>query len=217
MYRSYAGIGSRETPHHVLMDMVRIAKLLYSLGYTLRSGGADGADSAFEMGADEANANRKVINPFTGDKNWQDGHPYKEIYLPWYGFNGREQDKVKTIVPQYDNPRLWSTAINMAVEIHPSPKDLTKGARSLHARNCYQVLGRDLATPVEFIICYTDPTYTRGGTRTAVKLGQSHHVPIWNLAISEVYDTVKGLIGLAYGDQDPFRRTTGEEIEGYEG
>jgi len=45
--------------------MTKIAILLYGQGYILRSGGAEGADSAFEAGA--------------GDR--------KEIFLPWKGFN----------------------------------------------------------------------------------------------------------------------------------
>jgi len=63
--RFYAGIGSRETPQSVLQEMTRIAEALSMAGYVLRSGGADGADTAFEKGAQHA-----------------------EIYLPWAGFNG---------------------------------------------------------------------------------------------------------------------------------
>ena len=47
----YAGIGSRETPENVLKAMHNIAVILNKLGYTLRSGGAIGADTAFESGA----------------------------------------------------------------------------------------------------------------------------------------------------------------------
>jgi predicted Rossmann fold nucleotide-binding protein DprA/Smf involved in DNA uptake len=63
----YAGIGSRETPKDICLYMTAIAKRLASLGYTCNSGGADGADSAFERGA--------VIN--------------RQIFLPWDGFNKR--------------------------------------------------------------------------------------------------------------------------------
>jgi len=47
----YAGIGSRETPQDVLDLMTRIAKGLERKHYRLRSGGALGADSAFQAGA----------------------------------------------------------------------------------------------------------------------------------------------------------------------
>ena len=47
----YTGIGSRKTPEHVLEELEKIAATLASRGYSLRSGGAKGADSAFERGA----------------------------------------------------------------------------------------------------------------------------------------------------------------------
>jgi len=61
---TYAGIGARKTPHAILIKMKRIAERLEERGYTLRSGGADGADIAFASGCSR-----------------------KEIFLPWPGFN----------------------------------------------------------------------------------------------------------------------------------
>jgi len=46
----YSGIGSRSTPEPVLAQMSHIAGLLERLGLVLRSGGAAGADKAFESG-----------------------------------------------------------------------------------------------------------------------------------------------------------------------
>jgi hypothetical protein len=63
----YAGIGSRETPVDKLVLMTKIAHDLSYHGWVLRSGGARGADTAFENGV---RGNRK------------------EIWLPWLGFNG---------------------------------------------------------------------------------------------------------------------------------
>jgi len=51
MDRYYSGIGSRDTPLDVCRFMTRVAFFLDKKGYTLRSGGARGADSAFEKGA----------------------------------------------------------------------------------------------------------------------------------------------------------------------
>lgn len=47
----YAGIGSRKTPNDVLAFMQKIAKWLAERDYILRSGAAQGADTAFENGA----------------------------------------------------------------------------------------------------------------------------------------------------------------------
>lgn len=63
--RTYAGIGSRDTPASTLTVMTAAARKLQRRGYTLRSGAAKGADSAFEQGAGAA----------------------KEIWLPWRSFN----------------------------------------------------------------------------------------------------------------------------------
>lgn len=56
MNKYYAGIGSRETPPDMLKLMGELAAYLSKKDYILRSGGAKGADKAFESGA-----NRKEI------------------------------------------------------------------------------------------------------------------------------------------------------------
>lgn len=70
----YAGIGSRETPSEILKLMTKIAEKQNVDGLILRSGGADGADTAFERGA--------------GSR--------KEIWVPWIGFN----DHPSTNIPK---------------------------------------------------------------------------------------------------------------------
>lgn len=50
--RCYAGIGSRETPDDILLVMQAIAMQLALRGFALCSGGAIGADQAFEHGCD---------------------------------------------------------------------------------------------------------------------------------------------------------------------
>lgn len=53
MRKYYAGIGSRETPGPILERMTNFGRRLHDLGYILRSGGAEGADTAFEDGEGE--------------------------------------------------------------------------------------------------------------------------------------------------------------------
>ena len=68
--KTYAGIGSRETPVRVLEAMRRCAQTLGRAGFTLRSGGAGGADTTFEKGCDDVQGE-------------------KEIYIPWNGFGAK--------------------------------------------------------------------------------------------------------------------------------
>lgn len=57
--QTYAGVGSRDTPKEVLAQMTRIARwLATNAGLTLQSGGAQGADRAFEAGA---GANKRIF------------------------------------------------------------------------------------------------------------------------------------------------------------
>jgi len=133
---AYAGIGSRETPPDVLDAFERLGYWLSNKGYILRSGHADGADSAFERGCIRANGEM-------------------EIYIPWKGFNGSASQYILK-----DN----DGAMNIASRFHPAFDRLSQGAQKLQARNSYQVLGYDLNTPSVFIVCWTKNGKGSGGT-----------------------------------------------------
>jgi len=159
--RYYTGVGSRETPARVLEQMSSLAAALAQAGFTLRSGGAEGADAAFEQGA------RTVAGA------------HMQIYLPWRGFNGNPS-------PLYTVERR---ALDVARRVHPAWHRLSPAARKLHARNCYQVLGLSFDVPSQFVVCWTsdgcESACTRsvktGGTGTAIELAERHGVPVFNL------------------------------------
>lgn len=155
--RYYAGIGSRETPDHILRLMVRLAVHYANLGYVLRSGGAGGADSAFEKGCNKAEG-------------------AKEIYIPWRGFNGRDSRERGV------HDLVGLDALSLAEKFHPNWSACSQGARKLHARNCYQILGLDLKTPVEKVFCWTPGANGGGGTGQAIRLARAHGIPIIDLA-----------------------------------
>ena len=107
VYKPYTGIGSRETPDEILGIMADVAYNLPNYGYTLRSGAADGADSAFEMGC-----------------GWNNGE--KEIYLPWEGFNNHSSklfhisDEAFAIAEKH-HPSCWSKQYQRQSCRHFSP------------------------------------------------------------------------------------------------
>lgn len=148
----YTGIGSRSTPIEVQKRFTSIAAKLNDLGYILRSGGADGADSAFEQGATEN----------------------KNIYLPWRGFNGSNSN---LILP---NP-IPENIANIASTIYINWDHAVDSVKKLHARNVYQVLGHSLTHPSDFIVCWTDrPLFDSGGTMFAVQLAKVYDIPVYN-------------------------------------
>lgn len=146
----YTGVGSRSTPKDIQQVMTSYAKRLSLFGYTLRSGGAEGADTAFELGALRS-----------------------QIYLPWKSFND-------------NNSSLYGVsdkALNIASKIHPAWGKCSQGAKKLHGRNVYQVLGKHLNTPSEFVIYWAEENdgNVQGGTRTAVELARYYNIPTYNL------------------------------------
>lgn len=167
----YAGIGSRETPDFVLDIMVECGKYFAEKGYVLRSGGADGADSAFESGCDMANGK-------------------KEIFLPWFNFN---QNESSLSVPDFHN---YNQAERIAAEFHPNWDNLSQGAQKLHTRNVYQVLGKNLKTPVAFVICYARVVrgVPQGGTAQAIRIAESRGVKIINVYFEKILKQVKKVL-----------------------
>lgn len=151
----YAGIGSRETPRNICQVMTDTARQLALFGFILRSGGADGADLAFEAGA--------------GDR--------KRIYLPWSGFNNSTSPM---FVPE---PAVWERATAIAAQHHPKWQWLKDSSKQLHTRNVFQVLGDDLDTPSEFVICWTEQGKLQGGTAQAIRIATTYRVPVINLGL----------------------------------
>lgn len=162
--RCYTGIGSRSTPPNVFERMRAIASELAAAGYELRSGGADGADTAFELGCDDS-----------------DGA--KSIWLPWPNFQGRKvASSDRTFLPT-------PAAFALASTLHPAWPRLSRGPRALHARNTHQCLGADLESPSSFVVCWTADgaeaaagvTAKTGGTGTAIRLASLRGIPVFNL------------------------------------
>lgn len=161
----YTGIGSRETPGQSLVQMFVLAMLLEVEGFTLRSGGAAGADASFYGGA-----------TLHGRLRQDQAH----IYFPWPHFT----DKVPAHMT-----RASIAAYKLASTVHPKWESLKDGAKALHARNCHQVLGDDLTTPSAFVVCWTpdgceserERTKETGGTATAIVLADRHGIPVFNI------------------------------------
>ena len=66
----YAGVGARKTPKNILALMTTFAKKAEEKGAVLRSGGAKGADSAFEAGVVDV-ANKQIFTPSSMNVDWE--------------------------------------------------------------------------------------------------------------------------------------------------
>lgn len=156
----YAGIGSRETPPHMLQAMTQIGNHLAQAGLVLRSGGAHGADQAFEQGCTQANGE-------------------KQIFIPWAGFCGRESQPNTFIGASPE-------ALALTEKFHPNWAACSQGARTLHARNAHQVLGKYLDEHAKFVICWIKGGTGAGGTGQAIRIAKAFNISVFDLGRENV-------------------------------
>lgn len=153
----YAGIGARKTPGRIFDIMTRIARKLDKWGWMLRSGGADGADTAFAAGAKQ-----------------------KGIYLPWPRFN--KNDGVWIV-----RDRPSARAMEIAATYHPNWDKLSEADQKFHARNVHEILGADCNAPCSMVVTWTPDgsigitTAATGGTGQALRIAYDYTIPIFNL------------------------------------
>lgn len=150
-YKPYTGIGSRKTPRPSLQAMKTIAERLNSTGFTLRSGGAGGADSAFETGAGEL----------------------KEIFLPWRGFNDHLSNRYNipaeaTALASQIHP-AWHACSQGAQKLHARNIQQVLG-QDLQSPSLFVIFWAPEKNG--------EP---QGGTATAVRLAKSKGIPVFNL------------------------------------
>ena len=157
----YTGVGSRQTPDDILDHMFKVAYLLAKNSWVLRSGAADGADTAFEDGCDRAEGP-------------------KAIYLPWGGFNGRFEHE-EPFLHVGNKLETYQQAVSIASKFHPYWGGLSSGAKNLHTRNVFQVLGHRLDSPSKFLLCWTPGGKQQGGTAQAIRIAEHHNVPVINM------------------------------------
>ena len=143
----YAGIGSRLTPPDILLVFERCARFLAKKGMVLRSGAAEGADSAFERGAD-----RKEI--FLPARRWR-RHP-SHFYAP----ASAAFDIAATIHPH------WFSLSPFAKLLH---------ARNCHQILGPDL--SDPVKFVVFWSPLDSEGLPTGGTRTGVVLAMKHNIP----------------------------------------
>lgn len=152
--RYYTGIGSRKTPLEVQEAFRAFAKALEPYRWILRTGGAEGADQAFADGIKDPNN--------------------VEIYIPWVGFNNLTGTNL--YLPNDESEKIAST-------IHPNWGACSQGARKLHSRNVNQILGQNLKTPSQFVLCWTLKGSGGGGTGQAIRLAKLHNIPVLDLGL----------------------------------
>ena len=157
MINYYSGVGSRETPPNICKMMTKIANALQE-SYTLRSGHAPGADTAFETGITNGNM---------------------EIYIPWKGFGKskstlyEQPDKAFEIAEEY-HPN-WK-GLKQSVKHLMARNVLQVLGKDLQTPSHFLICW----TPDG---CESHRTRTRktGGTGQAISIAEAYGVPVVNM------------------------------------
>lgn len=147
----YAGVGSRETPAPVLGLMREAASLLAADGWWLRSGGAEGADTAFWEGSERASGKSEI-------------------------FTAKQRPDIQGSILD-----IREVHLRMMRSVHPAPDRLSPFAAKLMARNGAQVFGLDFAMPSDLVLCWTKGGTGAGGTGQAIRLARSVGIPVLDL------------------------------------
>jgi hypothetical protein len=120
----------------------------------------------------------------------------KEIFLPFKGFR-RHSSELHT--PS-------AMAYEVARAVHPAWGALGDVPKQLQARSSHQVLGLDLRSPAEFVVCWTpageeseaERTQNTGGTGQAISLADRWRIPVFNLRRKDALPRLKDYLNGAY-------------------
>ncbi|AXK43892.1 macro domain-containing protein [Erythrobacter aureus] len=198
-YAAYAGIGSRETPDSILATMTEIAFALEARGFTMRSGFAGGADTAFELGTSR-NSLREVFAPWKGfgqnPHSKYDARRFQQIRM----FEHERGYRFPPAPQRLITGDLFDRAEAMAKQYHPTWDRLPQGAQKMHTRNMGQVLGPKLDQPARFVIAWTSDGQATGGTGQAIRVADDLGIPVLNLHDADVRAEILRVLGIVMSD-----------------
>lgn len=117
------------------------------------------------------------------DRAFSNGSVSNEIFLP--------------------NDVIPDLAFTIASRYHPYWISLKQYTRKLMARNSLIILGKDLKTPVDFVVCYahdgceTYNEYLNGkisGTGLAIAIADFYNIPVFNIANSNWIERLEQIL-----------------------
>jgi hypothetical protein len=160
MLKIYTGIGSRKTPMEQMLFMTALAKRLDVHGFHLRSGGAMGADTAFQNGSESGNFS---------------------CFRPEQAKNDMEAHRLASSV----HP-AWNRCSSIARNLHARNCYQILGIDLLNPVPsafvvCWTPNGADKMSEMgkQGLADSTDKFYS--GTDTAIKIALTHDIPVFNL------------------------------------
>lgn len=169
--RHVACVGSRGITAQDIQFLTKIGYQLVSAGWTVHSGGAQGADQAFAVGAAEA-----LHHEAPGGL---------VIHLPWTSYERAAADAaVRRSGGQalLDTVPFTDTERALALQFHPAADRLSRGGVTLMTRNVRIICPQGPSQrPVDLVIALPGDKPGGGGTGQALRLAAHFHIPLHDL------------------------------------
>lgn len=168
--KAYAGIGARKTPPKILDKMRVVAERMEARGYVLRSGAAEGADSAFEAGVTSL----------------------KEIFLPWPKFNDHPSP---LSVPTSDAMAV-ARAVHPAWDrLSDATKKLqARNSHQILGMDLRSPVSFVICWTPDGCESELERNYETGGTGQAIALANRWKIPVFNMAKPGALDRLRDFL-----------------------
>lgn len=160
--KAFGGIGSRDITDKYAIILLSISRKFAEQGYWLRTGAAIGADQSCAIGA-----GKNTI-----------------LYLPWKNYEKEWVESRRELGSVIGCIEPSKEAIKLASEVHPAWDKCSNGAQLLHGRNAHIILGRNLSSPVEFVLYYSQTIgheIIPSGTGLGVAIARKYSIPLYNV------------------------------------
>ena len=189
--KRFAGIGARRIPR-AQAKVMRNACMIYACaGHAAHHGGANGADKACDNGY-------RIIAPNN-----------LEVFIPYDGYNAFYIKQPEVTLGTSD------AAYKIAKDHHPAWDRVSSIGKQLHSRNSHIILGHDLQSPVDFILCWTPDAKIVGGTGQALRIAKNYNIKVFNLADKEVEYYFKKMIEKATQKFQSIIDKSGQQLISY--
>lgn len=190
----YAGVGSRDTEPRIMDIMSKIASILEDKGYILRSGHANGADMAFELGIKDLSK--------------------MNIFLPYEGFNKAYSNMSHggyIYIPDDITDPNYCRAYE-SLKYHPKGYNMSQSTKIMMIRNFFQIHGLIGEEKSSFNLCWTPEGKPVGGTAQSIRLCKAAGVPVYNLATMFVDWKVEDIVDKIIYDKSNFTNASEKKI-----
>lgn len=172
LYKTYVGTGNRDVPATIAEQMKRLAHELETFGYTLRTGGLDGSEQAFELGTTKL-----------------------ELHLPWRGFNEKESKFTFTPKAAIAIAKKFHTAFDT---LKPAIQTmLAKNARLILGKDLKSPAMFMICWSEDGAETLLEKTSRTGNVGHAIAIAAYMKIPVFNLGKQDAEIRLKNYLGIS--------------------